>query len=121
MTKELMKRGHRSLVLWEHGTLSEFVVCSYYDPAKEEGSQWCWGHYFGDDLNAAVRYINEADGDTYYEIVWISPDGETTVDTAWSLGDAQNIADDMKSVYPDRTYKVIAYECAGYVYEGGMK
>lgn len=59
MTKELMKRGDRSVVLWEHGTRKEFVVCSYYDPAKEEGSQWSWGHYFGDDLVAAVNYITK--------------------------------------------------------------
>ena len=56
--------------------------------------------------------------DTFYEIVWIDKDGEHTVDTAWIYGDAQNAADDYKTCYPDRTVRVVAYNYAGYVYEG---
>ena len=65
---ELMKHqnGQHSLVLWvkerEDGTINvlNVVVCSYYDPSREFGSQWCWGHYFGKDgLEAAVKYFNE--------------------------------------------------------------
>lgn len=57
---ELMKKGDRSLLLvtWEYGK-KEFVVCSGYDATKEFGSQWYWGHYFGDNLIAAVDYIKE--------------------------------------------------------------
>lgn len=53
---ELMKDGRRSLVarLNDDGSVFEYVVCSYYD-----GKQWTWGHYFGNDLTAAVNYIND--------------------------------------------------------------
>lgn len=66
---ELMKHsnGQHSLVLWLReregdGGLEviNIVVCSYYDPTKEFGSQWCWGHYFGKDgLQEAINYLNE--------------------------------------------------------------
>lgn len=55
-TVELMKIDERrSLVLWCYGDHKKFVVCSYYDPTKEVGTQWYWGHYFF-DLKDAMEY-----------------------------------------------------------------
>lgn len=59
-TRELMKiDDQRSLVLWVDGNgnnskddVNKFVVCSYYDPAKPIGQQWCWGHYFDSLIEA---------------------------------------------------------------------
>lgn len=36
----------RSALVVKDGQTTKYVVCSYYDPTKPEGSQWCWGHYF---------------------------------------------------------------------------
>lgn len=67
-TMGLMKRGDRTLILVKHeahegGTPPlmpvEYVVGSYYDPSYPYGEQWCWGHYFGNDLLAAVEFILE--------------------------------------------------------------
>lgn len=64
-TIELKKvDDRRSIVLWmvenAEGKVikKEYVVCSYYDPTKEVGSQWYWGHYFHDLFNA-VDYVKE--------------------------------------------------------------
>lgn len=59
-TLELIKiNSQRSLVLWiKSNGRKEYVVCSYYDPTKEIGSQWYWGHYFF-NLFDAVEYAKE--------------------------------------------------------------
>lgn len=59
-TVELKKiDDRRSLVLWvtPEGH-KKFVVCSFYDQEEPVGSQWCWGHYF-EDIMDAVAYAKE--------------------------------------------------------------
>ena len=59
MTTELMKVNEfKSLILWIDGNINKYVVCSYYDPTKREGEQWCWGHYFH-SLEDALEYVHE--------------------------------------------------------------
>lgn len=57
---ELMKRGDRSLVarLRDDNTVSEYVTCTDFNPDKPDGSQWCWGHYFGTNLEHAVEDLD---------------------------------------------------------------
>ena len=74
--KKIDKR--RSLVLWvTPGGHKKFVVCSYYDPEKPVGSQWCWGHYF-EGLDSAIAYIKGEEAPRYY----ITKDGKIEARTA---------------------------------------
>ena len=59
---ELMKKGEKSLIMVTHDSGNkEFVVATGYDANAPFGSQWYWGHYFGDDLENAVDYIRRAE------------------------------------------------------------
>lgn len=59
VVKELCKLDdRRSALIIEDGTMTKYVVCSYYDPTRPEGSQWCWGHYFH-EFKTFVEYLYE--------------------------------------------------------------
>lgn len=109
MVKELMKQGDRSLVLWETGKATQYVVCSYFDPTKEEGSMWIWGHYFM-DLPSALDYLTEG-YDTYYEVLLVRGNAESVIDTAWDFESAKASAEAAKEINPIKsdTFRVVSY------------
>lgn len=46
-TKEILKYGDRSVVAYiVDGKITKYVACTYYDPTKNVGEQWSWGHYY---------------------------------------------------------------------------
>ena len=45
-------------ILNENNEPVEWVVCSFYDPELPFGSQWSWGHYFGNFVDACL-YVNK--------------------------------------------------------------
>lgn len=45
-------------ILNEDGNPVEWVICSYYDATKPYGSQWNWGHYFSNFVDACL-YVHE--------------------------------------------------------------
>jgi hypothetical protein len=110
MTIELMKKGSRSVVLWQTGERRQFVTCTDFDPTKPEGSQWIWGHYFQSLVSAVDDIMDKAH---YFEVVEVDPSGdEEVVDTAYLCEEAIREAELQKKEFPNHTYKVVAYrEC----------
>ena len=45
-------------ILNENNEPVEWVVCSYYDATKPLGSQWSWGHYFSNFVDACL-YVHQ--------------------------------------------------------------
>ena len=45
-------------ILNENNEPVEWVVCSYYDATKPYGSQWNWGHYFSNFVDACL-YVHQ--------------------------------------------------------------
>lgn len=45
-------------ILDENDVPVEWVVCSFYDSRKPFGSQWSWGHYFSNFVDACL-YVHE--------------------------------------------------------------
>lgn len=100
-TRELMKiDDQRSLILWVDGNdndnkddVNKFVVCSYYDPAKPIGQQWCWGHYFN-SLYHAMDYVHELrKGISYMQLCEIAETAVSWIDDNGYMEDYQEDRD----------------------------
>lgn len=58
----LVRINERQSIVDRHTAYEPIVLCSYFDPEAEEGSQWIWGHYFA-TIAEAINYLIEDGAD----------------------------------------------------------